>query len=180
MEQTKETRYIVRIMNKDLNGRFSIFRALLGIKGIGQRTAHIIALIFEKETGIPTQTIIGEIPEAQDKILEDIIVHPEKYGIPDWNLNRQKDFESGENHHLVMADLDFALRKDLQRLNEIKSYRGLRHSWGLTVRGQKTKSTHRGKGGVVGVLKKDAKTAQKSSKGTKGSKDSAPKGKKKK
>jgi hypothetical protein len=27
--------------------------------------------------------------------------------------------------------------------------------WGLPVRGQKTKSTHRGKGGVVGVTKKD-------------------------
>ena len=41
-------------------------------------------------------------------------------------------------------------------MSETKSYKGLRHTWGLTVRGQRTKSTHRGKGGVVGVLKKDA------------------------
>ena len=56
-----------------------------------------------------------------------------------------------------MADLDFTIRKDVQRMNETKSYKGLRLSWGLTVRGQRTKSTHRGKGPVVGVQKKDAK-----------------------
>jgi len=31
--------------------------------------------------------------------------------------------------------------------------------WGLPVRGQRTKSTHRGKGGTVGVSKKDTKAA---------------------
>jgi len=55
-----------------------------------------------------------------------------------------------------MNDLDFSVRTDIQRLADIKSYRGLRLSWGLTVRGQRTKSTHRGKGTVVGVMKKDA------------------------
>ena len=55
-----------------------------------------------------------------------------------------------------MNDLAFCLRNDLSRLAEIKSYKGLRHMWGLTVRGQKTKSRHRRKGGVVGVAKKVA------------------------
>lgn len=159
MEQTKEFRYIVRIVNKDLSGQYSIERALTGIKGIGYRMARIIAAAFEKQTGILPQTRLGDIPEDKDKELEEIILHPDKHNIPAWSLNRRKDFETGTDSHLVMSELDFSLRKDLQRLNEIKSYRGLRHSWGLPVRGQKTKSTHRGKGGVVGVLKKDVAKA---------------------
>lgn len=158
--EDKEFRYIVRIVNKDLNGQYSVQRALHNIKGIGKRMAQIIAAAFEKQTGIPPQTRLGDIPEEKDKELEEIIMHPDKHGIPNWSLNRRKDFETGSDSHLVMSELDFSLRKDLQRLNEIKSYRGMRHSWGLPVRGQKTKSTHRGKGGVVGVSKKEAvKTA---------------------
>ncbi|MBI2597713.1 MAG: 30S ribosomal protein S13 [Candidatus Diapherotrites archaeon] len=57
--------------------------------------------------------------------------------------------------------MEFSKRQDFQRLSEIKTYRGLRHGWGLPVRGQRTKSTHRGKGPVVGVLKKEAKEAVK-------------------
>ena len=49
------------------------------------------------------------------------------------------------------------LRKSLQRLKRITSYRGLRHEQGLPVRGQKTRSnarTKRGKRKTVGALKK--------------------------
>ena len=81
---------------------------------------------------------------------------PKKSGLPTWTLNRQKDHETGVDKHLTMNDLAFSLRNDLTRMAEIKSYKGLRHMWGLTVRGQKTKSRHRGKGGSVGVSKKDA------------------------
>ncbi|MBN2067806.1 MAG: 30S ribosomal protein S13 [Candidatus Diapherotrites archaeon] len=155
----KEIRYIVRIATKDLDGNMPIYRALAKIKGIGIRMAKNIAIVFEKEDKIAFDSKLGLLPEELDKKLEDIVLNPEKHGIPIWSLNKQKETETGENKHLVMADLDFGLRKDLQRLNLIKSYRGLRHSWGLTVRGQRTKSTHRGKGGVVGVMKKDARIA---------------------
>jgi len=155
----EEIRYIVRIAGKDVNGNLPIFMALTGVKGIGMRLARAISYVFEKEQGIAFDTKIGLLNEEQDKKLEEIVTHLEKHGIPAWALNRRKEFETGIDHHIVMNELDFALRKDLQRLNEIKSYRGLRHSWGLTVRGQKTRSTHRGKGGVVGVLKKDVKAA---------------------
>lgn len=153
----EEIRYIVRIAGKDLDGKKPIFVALMQIKGISHRIARIIAKTFEKETGIPFDSKIGLIPEEKDKKLEEIIGEPEKHGLPEWVLNRRKDFSTGKSTHLLMGELDFALRGDFKRLNVIKSYRGLRHSWGLTVRGQRTKSTHRGKGPVVGVLKKDAK-----------------------
>ncbi|MFH0954947.1 MAG: 30S ribosomal protein S13 [Candidatus Micrarchaeota archaeon] len=152
--EKQEIRYIVRILNKDLNGNLSIGHALMSIKGISHRTGKLMASVFEKNTGINPNTKIGEMPEEFDKKLEDIAGHPDKYGMPQWMMNRRNDFEDGKTWHATMSELDFALRKDLQRLNEIKSYRGLRLSWGLTVRGQKTKSTHRNKGGVVSVTKK--------------------------
>ncbi len=157
--KNKDIRYIVRIAAKDLDGNLPIHRALTKIKGIGTRMARNIAIAFEQEEGIAFDSKLGLLPEQLDEKLEGIVLNPEKHGIPNWNLNRRRDLETGENRHLVMADLDFGLRKDLQRLNLIKSYRGLRHSWGLTVRGQRTKSTHRGKGGAIGVMKKDARIA---------------------
>ena len=156
MTAKKELRLIVRIANKDLDGAKPVPMALQKIKGIGQRMGHLIAHAFEVETGFDMSRKLGEIDETQDAKLEEILANPAKHGIPAWALNRRNDYESGNDKHIVLSDLDFGLRKDLQRLNEIKSYRGLRHSWGLTVRGQRTKSTHRGKGGVVGVFKKDS------------------------
>ncbi|MDP2974275.1 MAG: 30S ribosomal protein S13 [Candidatus Diapherotrites archaeon] len=159
VEMEPGMRYIVRISAKDLNGNLPIYRALASIRGIGLRMARNMAITFEQETKIPFDSRLGKLSEEMDKTLQVIVINPGKHGIPQWSLNRKKEFETGENRHLVMADLDLQLRKDLQRLNLIKSYRGLRHSWGLPVRGQRTKSTHRGKGPVVGVLKKEAKAA---------------------
>ncbi|MBU2100943.1 30S ribosomal protein S13 [Candidatus Micrarchaeota archaeon] len=152
-----ELRLIVRIANKDLNGKSTIQKGLMELKGIDHRMGKMIAKAFEKETGIKWNSKIGEITEDKDKKLEEIVFHPEKFSIPLWALNKQKEYNTGENKHLIMSELDFDQRNTQQRLSKIKSYRGLRRSWGLTVRGQKTKSTHRGKGPVVGVLKKDAK-----------------------
>jgi len=157
MGEKEEFRHIVRIASKDLNGNLPVYRALAKIKGVGIRMAKNIAIVFEKEAKVPYMSKLGNLPEELDQKLEDIVLNPGKHGLPGYCLNRQKEYETGEDKHLVMADLDFKLRNEKQRLNEIKSYRGLRLSWGLPVRGQRTKSTHRGKGGVVGVKKKDAK-----------------------
>ena len=152
-------KHLVRIANTDLDGKKNVAMALTKIRGIGIRTAKNISTAFVKATGLPATEKMGNVSEEQARKLEEIVLNPRDSGIPAWSLNRRKDMNSGKDIHLVMADLDFSLRTDLQGMNEIKSYKGLRHSWGLPVRGQKTKSTHRGKGGVIGVLKKDAKAA---------------------
>ncbi len=157
MAEQTDIKYIVRIAGKDLNGALTIPRALIHIKGIGHRMARNIAIVFEAQTGLPYDSLVGKLSEEQERKLEEIIVAPQKFFVPSWSVNRQKDYDSGENIHLVTNELDFSIRQGLQRLNEVKSYRGLRHIWGLPVRGQRTRSTHRGKGPVVGVMKKDAK-----------------------
>ena len=151
-----EFNYIVRVIGKDLDGTKSVELAIQGIKGIGQRMGGLIATEFRKENKIARERLLGELTNEEIKKLEEIMIAPQKHKLPQWTLNRQKDFELGANKHLTMNDLAFALRNDLSRLAEIKSYKGLRHMWGLTVRGQKTKSRHRGKGKTVGVTKKDA------------------------
>ena len=154
-----EINYIVRVIGKDLDGTRTVDESLQGIDGISHRMGGMIGNRFRKENKVPKSKKLGEFTPEEVKKLEEIITAPEKHNIPVWALNRQKDFETGLTKHLTMNDLAFALRTDIQRLAEIKSYRGLRHMWGLPVRGQKTKSTHRGKGGVVGVTKKDVAKA---------------------
>lgn len=148
---------IVRIIGKDLDGTKTIGDSLRGIKGIGHRVGLIITNKFCSENNILSNTKLGDLNVEQVKKLEEVVQDPAKYGLPIWTLNRQKEYETGADKHLTMNDLDFELRNNFQRLAEIKSYRGLRHNWGLTVRGQKTRSTHRGKGGLVSVAKKDVK-----------------------
>ncbi|MCR4368337.1 MAG: 30S ribosomal protein S13 [archaeon] len=156
-EAKLDERLIVRVADVDLDGKKPVALALVKIRGIGMRTAKNIAVALERETGANVSVELGKLEEANVKKLQEIVLDPAKFRIPAWSLNRQKDMETGGSKHIVMAELEFAKRTDLQRLAEIKSYRGLRHSWGLTVRGQRTKSTHRGKGKVVGVVRKEVK-----------------------
>lgn len=53
----------------------------------------------------------------------------------------------------MSANLDSKLREDLERMKKIRAHRGMRHYWGLRVRGQHTKTTGR-RGRTVGVSKK--------------------------
>ena len=46
---------------------------------------------------------------------------------------------------LVSNQLDTKLRDDLERLKKMRNHRGLRHYWGIRVRGQHTKTTGRGR-----------------------------------
>ncbi|MBI4210198.1 MAG: 30S ribosomal protein S13 [Candidatus Diapherotrites archaeon] len=171
--EDKDLRLIVRITGVDLDGTRPVEIALTMIKGIGVRMGKSIAVAFQKAHNIPLGTKVGKLTEEQGKQLEEVVMNPAKFGVPAWELNRRKDFFTGENSHMVMSELDLTLRSDLQRMLETKSYKGLRHAWGLPVRGQRTKSTHRGKGPVVGVVKKEvAKAAAPAKAG------SAPAGKK--
>ncbi len=57
------------------------------------------------------------------------------------------------------GDLKREIEQNIKRLEEIGSYRGLRHRKGLPVRGQRTRSnarTGRGKRKTIGAMKKEA------------------------
>merc|ERR1711918_226637 len=84
--------------------------------------------------------------EEVDRIIA-IIEDPMKFKIPVWFLNRQHDPVHGKFQQVHAQGMAGSLRDDLERLKKIRAHRGLRHYWGLRVRGQHTKTT-----GVEDVL----------------------------
>ena len=83
----------------------------------------------------------GELNSDELERIVQIMQNPLQYKIPSWMLNRQKDIIDGKDQHILANGLDSKLREDLERLKKIKAHRGLRHFWGLRVRGQHTKTT---------------------------------------
>jgi len=95
---------------------------------------------------------IGFLTESQVEEIEKAMRNPSSVNIPPWFLNRRKDIDSGSNLHLITSDIDFNVRNDIEREKNMSSWRGFRHTYGLKVRGQRTRCTGR-KGGAVGVRK---------------------------
>ncbi len=147
-------KHIVRIVNTDLDGNTPIRHALTKIKGVGYMFANGICNVAMIEKTKKT----GHLSDDEIKRLEDIVKNPAKHSIPVWMLNRRKDFETGVDRHIVASDLGFIQNNDIRRLKRIKSYRGMRHAFGLPVRGQRTRSNfRRNKGKVMGVKRKSKK-----------------------
>lgn len=116
---------------------------------MGRRYANIVC----KKADIDMSKRAGELTDDEVERVVTIMQNPRQYKIPDWFLNRQKDIRDGKYSQLLSNNLESKLREDLERLKKIRAHRGLRHYWGLRVRGQHTKTTGR-KGRTVGVAKK--------------------------
>ncbi len=146
---------IVRMSGRDINGVFTIPKALDQVKGIGSNLAHAIALEAERKLGIPMSTRIGDLSEEQLSKLEDAIKDPSSLNIPPYLFNRRKDNETGKDIHLAGVDLVVRTRQDIEHDIRIQTWRGFRHQYGQKVRGQRTRSTGR-TGATIGVTKKGA------------------------
>ncbi len=146
---------IIRIAGKDVDGSLNIERALSKIKGIGMNMAHSISLAVEANLNIPRSTQLGSLSEEQIGKIESVIKDPISNGLPWYVINRNKDFETGKNIHVVSNDLAFSTRQDISRDVSNKTWRGHRHQYGQKVRGQHTRTTGRS-GATIGVTKKSA------------------------
>lgn len=147
-EQEEEFQYIVRMMNTDIDGEKPVTYALTDIKGVGTRVAEAVV----KLSGISPDIKIGNLEDEKIKKLED---HIGKFSdeVPDWMMNRKRDPVTGDYHHLFGSELDMAHRDDINRMQKISCYKGVRHEKGKKVRGQRTKSNGR-TGMELGVKKK--------------------------
>nr|XP_057906896.1 uncharacterized protein LOC131104113 isoform X2 [Doryrhamphus excisus] len=141
--------HILRVLNTNIDGRRKIAFAITAIKGVGRRYAHVVL----RKADIDLNKRAGELTEEEVERVVTIMQNPRQYKIPDWFLNRQKDVKDGKFSQVLANGLDNKLREDLERLKKIRAHRGLRHFWGLRVRGQHTKTTGR-RGRTVGVSKK--------------------------
>jgi small subunit ribosomal protein S13 len=105
-------------VNLPLNKRAEI--GLTYVFGIGRSTAGEIL----KETGVDPNTQVKDLTEDEIIKLRDAVENREVEG----DLRRERS-------------------QNVKRLQEIGSYRGLRHRRGLPVRGQRTKTNARGRKG---------------------------------
>ncbi|KAL0145015.1 ribosomal protein S13/S18-domain-containing protein [Mucor lusitanicus] len=141
--------HIIRLLNTNVDGRVKIQIALTSVKGVGRRFANIAC----KKADIDLTKRAGELSSEELERIVTILQNPAQYKIPTWFLNRQKDIVDGKSSQVISNVLDTKYRDDLERLKKIRNHRGLRHYWGVRVRGQHTKTTGR-RGRTVGVSKK--------------------------
>ena len=144
----REQVYFTKLRTR-VDGNAKIEYSLTQIRGIGRRFAQAILRV----SGIDPSLRLGALPEKDITKLEEIIIDPINNGIPNWMANRKKDLRTGEDIHIVGNPLELTVKRDIDRMKRIKSYKGVRHHGNLKVRGQRTKSTGR-HGLVIGVIRK--------------------------
>ncbi len=139
---------IIRIMQKDIEGRTNIYPGLTKIKGVSWSLSNAVCI----KMGLDKNRKIESLTESEIKKLEEFLKNPD---IPKFLKNRQRDFETGRDEHLIGSNLELRKEFDIKRMKKIKSYKGYRHVAGLPVRGQRTKAhfrKNRSKG--AGIKKK--------------------------
>jgi small subunit ribosomal protein S13 len=155
-------RHIVRIANTDLDGNKSVMMGLQKIKGV----SFMISNAYCRLTNIEPTKKIGDLTEADVAKLDSMIKNQKPNGIPSWMFNRRKDAETGQDMHLIGADLTFIHENDIRMLKKMKCYRGIRHMQEAPVRGQRTRSNFRKNKGKVASVKRSvvakAQAAEKS------------------
>ena len=119
-----------RIIGVDIPGNKRIEYALRYIYGIGPAKA----LEIIEKTGIDRNLKAADLSQEQISSITKIL----------------------QNDMLVEGDLRRSVAADIRRLQQINSYRGIRHRRGLPVRGQRTKTnarTRKGKKITIGAIR---------------------------
>lgn len=151
-EAEEEFKYLVRIAGTDINGKKKAPVGLALIKGIGIRTGEICCRLAK----VNIEKRLGNLTEKEIEKLNKVVTQfQEQKNLPTWLFNRRKDYDTGQDIHIIGSDLMMSLRDDFNRLRKIRSYRGIRHELGLPVRGQRTRTSFR-RGKSVGVRRRKA------------------------
>ena len=119
-----------RIIGVDIPGNKRVEYALRYIYGIGPAKA----LEIIEKTGIDRDLKAADLSQEQISKITKIL----------------------QNDMLVEGDLRRSVAADIRRLQQINSYRGIRHRRGLPVRGQRTKTnarTRKGKKITIGAIR---------------------------
>lgn len=149
-EEEEEVKHRIRMGETVLDGNKDIVRAITKIDGMGRQ----VAISMTRTLNLDKKRKLGSLSDSELETVEERIKNLGEY-VPNWQVNRKKDYETGEYLHLIGTELQLAQRDDIKRLKEMKCYRGVRHSAGLPVRGQRTRTSFR-KGTTIGVSRKKA------------------------
>jgi len=133
---------MARVEGVDLPEEKRIEVALAYIKGIGPSLAKKILA----EVAISSDVRVKDLTEAQVGKIREAIQH---------------------GGYRVEGELAAEIARNIKRLKEIGSYRGLRHERGLPVRGQRTRTnarTRRGRRMAIAGTSRSAQEAKKAEK----------------
>jgi small subunit ribosomal protein S13 len=127
---------LIRVLGKDIRGDIKLISALTHINGISWSISNAICKILN----LDKSKILQNISKETLLKIEGFMKNPT---ILSFIKNRQKDIDSGDDLHISASDLKLRKEFDLKRLKKIRSYKGIRHTSNLPVRGQRTKSNFR-------------------------------------
>ncbi|CAK74955.1 unnamed protein product (macronuclear) [Paramecium tetraurelia] len=144
LEKADSFRHIIRILNTNVDGKQRLAYGIRSIKGIGRRFAIQICKVLR----LDLTKRAGELTDDEAHKITEVIKSPRSLQHFQDEISRD-----GKNYQVTTNELETKLREDLERMKKIKCNRGLRHHWGLRVRGQHTKTTGRG-GQTLGVERK--------------------------
>ncbi|XP_057432200.1 40S ribosomal protein S18-like [Lotus japonicus] len=102
----EDFQHILRVLNTNVDGKQKIMFALTSIKSIGRRFANICC----KKADVDMNKRAGELGVAELDNVMTVVANPKQFKIPDWFLNRKKDYKDA---------LHMKLRDDLKRLKKI-------------------------------------------------------------
>ncbi|MDY0294167.1 MAG: 30S ribosomal protein S13 [Candidatus Methanomethylophilaceae archaeon] len=149
-EVDEDFNFIVRIAASDIDGHKRTVIGLQSIRGVGKRVAQIIV----RKADLDPSVKIGTLSDEKVKELETLVTTYVEY-VPNWVVNRQMDYETGADMHILGNELELVQKDDINRMKMIRCYRGIRHETRHKVRGQRTRSNGR-KGLTMGVQRKSS------------------------
>jgi small subunit ribosomal protein S13 len=135
-QENRQEDRLVRILSKDIEGKMNVYSGLTKIKGVSWALSNAVCKAFK----IDSKRKIGSLTKEEIDKISEFLKNPKA---PKHLFNRRRDFETGEDKHLIGSDLELQKEFDIKRLKKIKSYRGIRHTLGQPTRGQRTKSNFR-------------------------------------
>ena len=122
---------MARVAGLEIPNDKRLWVSLMSIYGLGESSAKEIC----EQTKLDANMLVKDLNEAQLDILRGYL---------------DKNYE-------VEGELRQIIFRNIKRLKDIRSYRGLRHKIGLPVRGQRTRHnahTRKGRSRAVGGLKR--------------------------
>ena len=122
---------MARIAGIEISNDKRLWVSLLGIYGIGERKAKLLC----EKTKLDANKLVKDMNEVELDVVRKYI----------------------EENYKVEGELRQGVFRDIKRLQDTRSYRGVRHKLGLPVRGQRTRHnarTRKGRSKPVGGLKR--------------------------
>ena len=143
---------LIRIFGYDLPASKNIYAGLTRIKGVSWSISNVVC----RKLNFPRSKKISELTRDEIQKIESFM---KDMPIPDYMKNRRSDPETGKTSHNFGTDLEIIREFDIKKLKKIRSYKGIRHSFKLPVRGQRTRSHFRSRVKATGIKKKPVAAA---------------------